>query len=61
MGQDIMVTFLGTSSGGGPTKTRNCSSLVVDILGDGTLWSACHLSNRPYLMFRARDLNEGGN
>lgn len=38
--QDITVTFLGTSSGGGPTKTRNCSSLVVDMLGDGTLWSA---------------------
>lgn len=38
MAQDIMVTFLGTSSGGGPTKTRNCSSLVVDVLGDGTLW-----------------------
>ncbi|KAF9652811.1 hypothetical protein BDM02DRAFT_3136795 [Thelephora ganbajun] len=38
MPQDIMVTFLGTSSGGGPTKTRNCSSLIVDMLGDGTLW-----------------------
>lgn len=41
MAQDIMVTFLGTSSGGGPTRSRNCSSLVVDMLGDGTLWSAC--------------------
>jgi hypothetical protein len=40
MAQDIMVTFLGTSSGGGPTKSRNCSSLVVDMVGDGTLWSA---------------------
>ena len=40
MAQDISVTFLGTSSGGGPTKSRNCSSLVVDMLGDGTLWSA---------------------
>lgn len=69
MAQDITVTFLGTSSGGGPTKTRNCSSLVVDMLGDGTLWSACHPSNRfstsciSYLHrlsgFRARDLNEG--
>jgi len=42
MAQDIVVTFLGTSSGGGPTKTRNCSSLIVDTLGDGTLWSACY-------------------
>lgn len=39
MAQDITVTFLGTSSGGGPTKTRNCSSLVVDMVGDGSLWS----------------------
>ena len=45
MAQDIMVTFLGTSSGGGPTKTRNCSSLVVDMLGDGSLWSAYCSSN----------------
>lgn len=45
MAQDIRVTFLGTSSGGGPTKTRNCSSLVVDMLGDGSLWSACCPSN----------------
>lgn len=48
MAQDITVTFLGTSSGGGPTKSRNCSSLVVDMVGDGTLWSAycpfeCHV------------------
>lgn len=38
--QDITVKFLGTSSGGGPTMARNCSSLVVDMLGNGTLWSA---------------------
>lgn len=38
--QDIAVTFLGTSSGGGPTRTRNCSSLLVDMVGDGSLWSA---------------------
>lgn len=43
MAQDITVTFLGTSSGGGPTKSRNCSSLVLDILGDETLWSACYI------------------
>ncbi|KAH9971277.1 beta-lactamase-like protein [Russula compacta] len=30
--------FLGTSSGGGPTDSRNCSSLVLDIVGDGSLW-----------------------
>lgn len=34
----VSVTFLGTSSGGGPSETRNCSSLVVDGFGDGTLW-----------------------
>ncbi|GLB35292.1 putative beta-lactamase superfamily domain containing protein [Lyophyllum shimeji] len=32
------VTFLGTSSGGGPSESRNCSSLVCDVVGDGTLW-----------------------
>ncbi|KAF9002025.1 beta-lactamase-like protein [Cyathus striatus] len=32
------VTFLGTSSGGGPTEARNCSSLVLSLLGDGSLW-----------------------
>ncbi|EIN11267.1 hypothetical protein PUNSTDRAFT_98327 [Punctularia strigosozonata HHB-11173 SS5] len=38
MAHTMSVTFLGTSSGGGPTVSRNCSSLVVDALGDGTLW-----------------------
>lgn len=37
---DIILTFLGTTSGGGPTETRNCSSLVLDLLEDGHLWSA---------------------
>lgn len=35
----MSVTFLGTSSGGGPSESRNCSSLVCDVLGDGSLWS----------------------
>ncbi|TFK89376.1 hypothetical protein K466DRAFT_30400 [Polyporus arcularius HHB13444] len=38
MSHDITVTFLGTTSGGGPSETRNCSSLVVDALGNGSLW-----------------------
>ncbi|KAI0357292.1 hypothetical protein OH77DRAFT_1399539, partial [Trametes cingulata] len=38
MSRNITVTFLGTTSGGGPTETRNCSSLVVEPLGDGSLW-----------------------
>ncbi|KZT05689.1 uncharacterized protein LAESUDRAFT_726614 [Laetiporus sulphureus 93-53] len=38
MSQDITVTFLGTTSGGGPSETRNCSSLVLDPLPDGSLW-----------------------
>jgi hypothetical protein len=36
---DMTVCFLGTNSGGGPTPSRNCSSLVADIVGDGSLWS----------------------
>ncbi|KAI0742085.1 beta-lactamase-like protein [Daedaleopsis nitida] len=38
MSNNITVTFMGTTSGGGPTETRNCSSLVVDALGNGSLW-----------------------
>ncbi|KAK7466922.1 hypothetical protein VKT23_003986 [Stygiomarasmius scandens] len=38
MATAMSVTFLGTSSGGGPSLSRNCSSLVADILGDGSLW-----------------------
>lgn len=41
MVHDITVTFLGTTSGGGPSETRNCSSLVVQPLGDARLWSMC--------------------
>ena len=40
MSRDITVHFIGTTSGGGPTETRNCSSLVVDMFGNGQLWSA---------------------
>ncbi|KAF9050723.1 Metallo-hydrolase/oxidoreductase [Hymenopellis radicata] len=36
--QMLSVTFLGTSSGGGPTTARNCSSLLADIQGNGKLW-----------------------
>ncbi|KAJ6623388.1 beta-lactamase-like protein [Mycena sp. CBHHK59/15] len=38
MARAMAVTFLGTSSGGGPNESRNCSSLVVDCLRDGSLW-----------------------
>ncbi|KAI0787267.1 beta-lactamase-like protein [Fomes fomentarius] len=38
MSHDITVTFIGTTSGGGPSETRNCSSLVVDAVGNGDLW-----------------------
>lgn len=37
---NISVTFLGTASGGGPSESRNCSSLICEISNDGTLWSA---------------------
>ncbi len=37
MAHSMHVTFLGTASGGGPSDTRNCSSLVADI-GRGSLW-----------------------
>jgi hypothetical protein len=43
MSQWMSAAFLGTSSGGGPSESRNCSSLVLDIVGDGSLWST-HLS-----------------
>lgn len=39
MSHCMTATFLGTSSGGGPTESRNCSSLVLDVVGDGSLWS----------------------
>ncbi|KAF9451213.1 hypothetical protein P691DRAFT_699774 [Macrolepiota fuliginosa MF-IS2] len=32
------VTFLGTSSGGGPTENRNCSSLLCDFFEGSDLW-----------------------
>jgi hypothetical protein len=35
----MSIFFLGTSSGGGPSESRNCSSLLVDALGNGDLWS----------------------
>ncbi|KNZ71568.1 Zinc phosphodiesterase ELAC protein 1 [Termitomyces sp. J132] len=35
---EISVTFLGTSSGGGPSESRNCSSLVCDVTGNSSLW-----------------------
>jgi ribonuclease Z len=40
----MSVTFLGTSSGGGPSESRNCSSLVCDMLADQSLWSAESIS-----------------
>jgi ribonuclease Z len=39
MSQWMSATFLGTSSGGGPTESRNCSALVLDVVGNGSLWS----------------------
>ncbi|KAJ7480454.1 beta-lactamase-like protein [Mycena galericulata] len=38
MAHPMTVTLLGTCSGGGPNESRNCSSLVVDCLRDGSLW-----------------------
>ncbi|KAF8448066.1 beta-lactamase-like protein [Boletus edulis BED1] len=38
MARNMQITFLGTSSGGGPSPSRNCSSLVANVIGDGTLW-----------------------
>ncbi|KAF8264557.1 beta-lactamase-like protein [Lactarius quietus] len=38
MSQWMSAFFLGTSSGGGPSESRNCSSLILDIVGDGSLW-----------------------
>ncbi len=38
MSYNFTVTFLGTSSGGGPNDTRSCSSLALDINESGDLW-----------------------
>ncbi|KAF8212492.1 beta-lactamase-like protein [Mycena galopus ATCC 62051] len=38
MSRAMTVTFLGTCSGGGPNESRNCSSLVLDCIGNGSLW-----------------------
>ncbi|TDL22426.1 hypothetical protein BD410DRAFT_723115 [Rickenella mellea] len=35
---NMSLTFLGTSSGGGPSESRSCSSLVLDIHAHGKLW-----------------------
>ena len=45
MSQWMSATFFGTSSGGGPSESRNCSSTVIDIVGEGSLWSTCQLCN----------------
>ena len=62
MSHNISIRFLGTTSGGGPTETRNCSSLVVDPFGgSGQLWSAYPCSSDPYPHPRIRqgDLPSG--
>ena len=38
MSHNMAITFLGTSSGGGPCDTRSCSSVALDLLGNGDLW-----------------------
>ncbi|KAG6829665.1 hypothetical protein H0H92_003908 [Tricholoma furcatifolium] len=40
MASNFYVTFLGTSSGGGPTESRNCSSLICEVTKNKSLWSA---------------------
>lgn len=47
MAYPMSLTFLGTSSGGGPTENRNCSSLVCDFFEGNNLWSM--FSFKPYL------------
>ncbi|EAU88134.1 hypothetical protein CC1G_03806 [Coprinopsis cinerea okayama7 len=36
--QNLSLMFLGTASGGGPSETRNCSSLLCDFMDDLSLW-----------------------
>ncbi|KLO16259.1 hypothetical protein SCHPADRAFT_823476 [Schizopora paradoxa] len=38
MSNDFTLTFLGTSSGGGPNDTRSCSSLALEMNENGELW-----------------------
>ncbi|KAI0631875.1 beta-lactamase-like protein [Trametes polyzona] len=66
MSSSITLTFLGTTSGGGPTETRNCSSLVLDPLADGSLWmvdcaegTVRQFAQQPYRGGEARRLRIG--
>ncbi|TFK26392.1 hypothetical protein FA15DRAFT_292579 [Coprinopsis marcescibilis] len=36
--QNMSIMFLGTASGGGPSESRNCSSLACDFMDDLSLW-----------------------
>ncbi len=48
MTANITLTFLGTTSGGGPTETRNCSSLVLEPQANRDLWSTSSYSTRSH-------------
>ncbi|KAJ7602474.1 hypothetical protein FB45DRAFT_966396 [Roridomyces roridus] len=58
MAQAMTVHFLGTSSGGGPSESRNCSSLVVDCLKTGQLWSITRAPTRQFA-FQPHDHHSG--
>jgi len=57
MSYDFTITFLGTSSGGGPNDTRSCSSLALDINESGDLWlvDCAEGTLRQFSLQRERD------
>ncbi|CAE6480489.1 unnamed protein product [Rhizoctonia solani] len=52
---DLRVTFLGTSSGGGPTEGRNCSSLALSIRNETWLVDCAEGTQRQ--LHKSRHLN----
>ncbi|CAE6427859.1 unnamed protein product [Rhizoctonia solani] len=52
---DLRVTFLGTSSGGGPTEGRNCSSLALSIRNEVWLVDCAEGTQRQ--IHKSRHLN----
>ncbi|CAE6455271.1 unnamed protein product [Rhizoctonia solani] len=52
---DLRVTFLGTSSGGGPTEGRNCSSLALSIRNE--IWLVDCAEGTQRQLHKSRHLN----
>ncbi|KAL7414260.1 beta-lactamase-like protein [Mrakia frigida] len=57
MRKDVELTFLGTSSGGGPSRTRNCSSLAVSREGRACLVDCAEGTFRQLQLFSFKTKN----